>query len=150
MAIRRRQHEQGELPMTPMIDMVFLLLVFFLVTSKQLKPEADLSLTLPGTVSQEESIDIPDEQRIQILANGQVLLNDLPMDTPDDEELPTLLATLKRFRATADANKSEALVTLDVEDEVLHQRIADVMNVCAKAEIQGVTFAGDLSEGDDF
>lgn len=136
--------------MTPMIDMVFLLLVFFLVTSKQLKPEADLSLTLPGTVSQEESIDLPDEQRIQILANGQVLLNDLAMDTPDDENLPTLLQTLKRFKATTIANQSEALVTLDVEDDVIHQRIADVMNVCAKAGIQGVTFAGDLEEGEDF
>lgn len=134
--------------MTPMIDMVFLLLVFFLVTSKPLKPEADLGMTLPGSVSQEEAIDLPDEQRIEIKDNGQVLLNDQPMDSPDSSDLPQLLATLKRFKKSTIDAKSEALVTLDVEDGVLHQRIADVMNVCAEAEIQGVTFAGDLEEED--
>lgn len=134
------------MPMGPMIDMVFLLLVFFMVTAKPIKPEADVSLTLPGTVQQEASIDIPDEQNVVIQANGQVVLNDMLLDSPTSHELPTLVQTLTRFKETADANKSEALVTIDPADLTEHQRIVDVLNACAKAKVTGVTFSDSTGE----
>jgi biopolymer transport protein ExbD len=101
-----------------------------------------MHMTLPGTVAQQEAIDIPDEQRITISDNGQIILNDLPLDKPDSTELTALLATLKRFKESADANKTEALITLDVSDNASHQRVVDVLNACANAGISGVTFAG--------
>jgi biopolymer transport protein ExbD len=146
MKIRRREEELAEISMSPMIDMVFLLLVFFLVSAKPIKPEADVGLSLPGTVNQEEVLELPDEQRVQILADGQVILNEMAMDHPASKELPELRATLKRFKETAEANQAEALITLDAEDAVPHQRIVDVMNSCAWAGIKGVTFA---TEGED-
>ena len=124
-----------------MIDVCFLLLFFYILTSKPVKPEADMSMTLPGTVSQEESVDIPDEQRITIQTNGQIVLNDLSVDSPQSRDLPALLKTLTRFKESADANKSEALITIDAADGCDHQRIVDVLNVCARAGIQGVTFS---------
>jgi len=133
-----------------MIDVCFLLLFFYIVTSKPIKPEGDLSMTLPGTVSQEEVLEIPDEQRIEIKANGQVVLNDLPVDSPADRDMPALLQTLKRYRESCDANGSQALVTLAPEDDAIHQRIADVMNVCARAGLHGVTFAQDAEDDDGF
>jgi biopolymer transport protein ExbD len=140
--MRRTEHPQIELQIAPMIDVCFLLLFFYIITSKPVKPEADMSMTLPGTVAQEESLDIPDEQRIAIQDNGQIVLNDLALDRPDDKHLPALLATLVRFKESSEANKSEALITLDVSDGAVHQRVVDVLNACAKAGIQGVTFAG--------
>jgi biopolymer transport protein ExbD len=122
------------------------LLFFYILTSKPVKPEADMSMTLPGTVMQEERVEIPDEQRISILENGQVVLNDLPMDDSRDRDLPALLKTLTRFKEAADANKSEALVTVDAADGSHHQRIVDVLNVCARAGIQGITFAASEEE----
>ena len=147
MQLRRRDTQTVEIQMGPMIDMVFLLLVFFMVTAKPIKPESDIDIGLPGTVAQEESVDIPDEQKIVIQPDGQVVLNDLAMDTPQSRGLPTLLATLLRFKESADANRSEALITIDAHDDAAHQRIVDVLNVCAKAEITGVTFA-DAGEED--
>lgn len=132
-----------------MIDMVFLLLVFFMVTAKPIKQESDINLGLPGTVSQEEAVEIPDEQRILIQPSGQVVLNEMPVDSPTSTLLPTLLTTLVRFKESADANKSEALITIDADDEASHQRIVDVLNACAKAGISGVTFA-DSSEEEEF
>lgn len=146
MQLRRKDVQTVEMQMGPMIDMVFLLLVFFMVTAKPIKQESDINLGLPGTVSQEETVDIPDEQRITIRADGQVILNDQPMDTIASEELPTLLATLKRFKESADSNKSEALITIQADDGAKHQRIVNVLNVCAKAKITGVTFADDSEE----
>lgn len=134
--------------MSPMIDMVFLLLVFFLVSAKPIKPEADVGLSLPGTVAQEQVLELPDEQRVQIRADGQVVLNEMLMDTPVSKELPELLATLKRFKETVEANQAEAMITLDAEDEVQHQRIVDVMNACALAGIKGITFATE-EEGEE-
>lgn len=146
MQIKRKDVQTVEIQMGPMIDMVFLLLVFFMVTAKPIKQESDINIGLPGTVAQEETVDIPDEQRITIRSDGQVILNDQPMDSPASAELPTLLATLKRFKESSEANKSEALITIDAEDGAIHQRIVAVLNVCAKAEITGVTFADSSEE----
>ena len=144
--MRRTEHPQIELQIAPMIDVCFLLLFFYIMTSKPIKPEADMSMSLPGTVSQEASVDMPDEQRILVQANGQVVINELPVDNPQSTELPMLYSTLKRFKQSADANKSEAMITVDAEDGCRHQRIVDVLNICAQAGITGVTFADDAEE----
>lgn len=145
---KKIEHPQVELQIAPMIDVCFLLLFFYILTSKPVKPEADVSTKLPGSVNQEESVDLPDEQRIEIRTDGQVVLNEQNLDSPNSQQLPQLLETLKRFKEASDANQAEAMVTLFPEDGVPHQRIIDVMNTCALAGIQGVTFASDPE--DDF
>ena len=150
MRLTRREAQTVELQMGPMIDMVFLLLVFFMVTAKPIKPESDIGLSLPGTVAQEESLDIPDEQRVLIETDGTVILNDQTMGEPADSALGALVGTLKRFKETADANRSEALVTVDVADEAKHQRIVDVLNACAKASVTGVTFSDSSREEENW
>ena len=141
MRLRKKDVQTVKMQMGPMIDMVFLLLVFFMVSAKPVKQESDINIGLPGTVAQEEALEIPDEQRIQIQPNGQVVLNDQPMDSPASAEMPSLLATLKRFKESADSNKSEALITIDADDAANHERIVQVLNACAQAKITGVTFA---------
>jgi biopolymer transport protein ExbD len=146
MKIRRRDQQLVEMQMGPMIDMVFLLLVFFMVTARPVKQESDISLGLPGTVSAEEAVELPDEQRIRIEDDGSVVLNDSVLGAPADSDLAELVATLKRFKESTDANKSEALVTLDAADGTNHQRIVDVLNACARADITGVTFSDSSEE----
>ena len=141
MRLRKKDVQTVEMQMGPMIDMVFLLLVFFMVSAKPVKQESDINIGLPGTVAQEEALEIPDEQRIQIQPNGQVVLNDQPMDSPASAEMPALLSTLKRFKESADSNKTEALITIDAADAANHERIVQVLNACAQAKITGVTFA---------
>ncbi|MEI8293274.1 MAG: biopolymer transporter ExbD [bacterium] len=144
--MRRVEHPQIELQIAPMIDVCFLLLFFYILTSKPVKPEADMSMTLPGTVSQDQALEIPDEQRIAIQDNGQVVLNELPLDQPQSKDLPALLATLTRFKESCQANKTEPMVTIDVADNAMHQRVVDVLNACAQAGIGGVTFAGAVED----
>lgn len=134
--------------MGPMIDMVFLLLVFFMVTSKPIRQESDITLGLPGSVAQEEPVDLPDEQRIDILANGHVMLNELELGHAADTRLPRLVANLRRFRESTEAARSQALVTLNPDATVRHQRVVDVLNACAEAGISGVTFSEGEPTGD--
>ena len=133
--------EEAKFAMAPMIDMVFLLLVFFMVSSTFNKQEADISFALPGTAEQSESVEIPDEQIIQITENGNVFLNDLEYDAPTDPDMPELIKTLILFRQTADANKVPAMITIAPEDNVKQQRVVDVLNACTAAKIANVTFA---------
>ncbi len=132
--------------MGPMIDLVFLLLVFFMVTAKPIKQESDISLGLPGTVAAEEAVDLPDEQRIRIEDDGSIVLNDSVLASAADTNLKELVAILQRFKESSESNKSEALVTLDAADGTNHQRIVDVLNACARADITGVTFSDSADE----
>ena len=133
--------EDPDINVASLIDMVFLLLVYFMVTASLVKSEADLGIRLPGMVSQAESVDLPDEQIIEVKATGHVILNWRDFDRPDDPQLPQLVSTLTRYRLSADAAKVKPLVTITADDETLHQRVIDVMNACAQAGITGVTFS---------
>ena len=139
--MRQIEHTSVEMQIAPMIDVCFLLLFFYILTSKPAKPEADMSLTLPGTVSQEESVEMPDEQRIQIREDGVIVLNDQSCGDAGDTVLTKLVSILTRFRESAESGKTTALVTLDPDDRCSHQRIIDVLNACSTAGIRGVTFS---------
>ena len=141
MKLRHQNVVKAEVDMTPMIDCVFLLLVFFMVSTTFHKQEADISFSLPGTAAQSDAVEIPDEQIIQITENGNVFLNDLEYDAPTDPNMPELIKTLILFRQTAEANKVPAMVTIAPEDNVKQQRVVDVLNACTAAKIANVTFA---------
>ena len=97
MRVRRRDQQLVEMQMGPMIDMVFLLLVFFMVTAKPIKQESDISLGLPGTVSAEEAVELPDEQRIRIEDDGSIeefLKRVCAVVLTEDEELPPIMFSL--------------------------------------------------------
>lgn len=138
---RRNQFTRMEIAITPMIDAVFLLLIFFMVTTTLHRQEADISFSLPGTAAQSEEVVIPDEQIIEITRDGRVLLNELEYDDPASPELPELTDTLERFKATTVANQSEAMITIAPDGDVVQQRVVDVLNACAAAGIENVTFA---------
>lgn len=147
MKLRRPPEDKPEVQMTPMIDCVFLLLIFFMVSTTFYRQEADISFALPGVAEQSEAVEIPDEQIIEIASDGRVFLNDLQYDDPRDPGLPELLKTLIRFKQSADANKVPAMITIAPAGEVKHQRVVDVLNACAVAKIQNVTFAVEEEEG---
>lgn len=135
--------DDEEFQMSSMIDIVFLLLIYFLVTTSLVKSEADLGIKLPGTVVQTTSVKMPDEQIIEITAEGRVFLNGMEFDSPDSREMPQLVTTLIRFRQAADAIKNPAMVSIQADPACLHQRVIDVMNACSAASITNVTFGMD-------
>ena len=138
---KKRLGDKVSVPIAPMIDVVFLLLIYFMVSSTLERQEADLSFQLPGTVEQTAPLDIPDEQVIEIRADGQVVVNEYPYDSPDAVHLDELATMLTRFREASMANKVDAIVTIAPEDSVSHSKIVRVMDACSYAGIEGVNFA---------
>ena len=124
--------------MTSMIDVVFLLLVYFMFLPMQ--QESDLGIELPSNTPSKPSKELPSEHIIEILPNGTVLLNGAPKDDPDSRSMPDLYSTLVRLRESAKRSGIKMLVTVQPDDFSAHQRSMDVLNACAKAKIKSVSF----------
>jgi biopolymer transport protein ExbD len=142
MRINMPELEEPELNVAPLIDMVFLLLVYFMVSASLVKSEGDLGIRLPGMNPTAEAVDMPDEQIVEVRANNRVYLNDREYDNFDSMDMPQLVAVLQRYKAASDAAQSKAMITINGDDKATHQRVIDVMNACASAGITNVTFAG--------
>ena len=133
--------ENVGLQIAPLIDCVFLLLIYFMVTCSLRRSEADLGLTLPGTIGQSQEVAMPDEQIIEVMSDGRIVLNNTVYGTAGGErEMPELVATLRRFKAACDAARTKALISIFAEDEARHGRVIDAMNACAGAGLKNVTF----------
>ncbi|MBC8189479.1 MAG: biopolymer transporter ExbD [Puniceicoccaceae bacterium] len=139
--LKKKTEEKIGVPIAPMIDVVFLLLIYFMVASTLEQQEADLSFQLPGSVEQDEPLDLPDEQIIAIREDGQVVVNDYPYDSPELDRYQELAAMLTRFREASTANKVEAIVTISPAESVPHAQIVKVMDACSLAGIEAVNFA---------
>lgn len=138
---KKKPEEKVTIPIAPMIDCVFLLLIYFMVSSTLQRQEADISFQLPGTVEQDEPLEMPDEQIIEITDQGQVIVNDYKYDNPQSTRYIELASMLTRFRQSSDANQVEALVTVAPSDGTAHQMIIKVMDAISLAGIEGVNFS---------
>lgn len=129
-----------ELQIAPLIDVVFLLLIYFMVTSSLKRSEADLSMSLPSAVTQAQELKMPDEQIIEVRASGAIVLNEMQYEKPDKSDLDQLEQTLIRYREASQALQTKAMITIAAEDNAVHERVIDALNACAGAQITSVTF----------
>ena len=139
--LKKKPQSKPQIPIAPLIDAVFLLLIYFMVTSSLEKQEADISFKLPGTVEQEEPLELPDEQVIEIRENGQIVVNEYSYDSPQSNRLIELQAMLTRLQESSLANKTVTQVTIAPDLKTRHARIIRVMDAVAAAGITGVNFS---------
>lgn len=134
------KEERVELQIAPLIDVVFLLLIYFMVTASLVKKEADIAFLLPAAVTQSDPIDLPIEVVIEIAASGDVVVEGMVFGHAD-RVLNTLATRLVQLRQAAESSGSPLVITITPNDEVLHHRIVEVMNACAVAEIKNISFS---------
>lgn len=122
-----------------MIDIVFVLMLFFMVMAGAVKMEREIRTAMPGSIMQDWGCG-GDDLTIAITEDGTVTMNDEEFDSPTDKKLPRLTTDLIKLKKDADAHGSKVLVTLQTETQVRYERIMDVLNVLAKAQITNITF----------
>ncbi len=142
-----QEEDEPTLDISSLIDVCFLLLIYFLVTTTITKKEQDLDMTLP--VSQPS--DTPPEVKpilIKIDSNNFVYysteggVEELVEQDPESRELPNLSARLNLSvsAASSGAGDQKPVVQVFVDGESKQKRVIDVLNSIAGAGINTVTF----------
>lgn len=127
-----------ELQIAPLIDVVFLLLIYFLVTASLIRKEGDLGFILPANVSSPMT-DLPVEALILISGEGQVSIDGKEYP-PDDIRLDQLVVHVNGLKQIADSQQSDLRVTITPNRETIHTRIINVMDACADAGVEKLSF----------
>lgn len=130
----------------PMIDVVFVILVFFMSLAAQIRIEQILQTKLPGVSVAGTATEFVDEQILQISQDGEVTLNDEIYDSPTSRDLPQLTGTLNQLKKSSDAAKNKLVVTVISHPDSPYYRTIDVLNSLALAGVTNVTFT---AEGDE-
>lgn len=136
--------DEPQLDISSLIDCTFLLLIYFLVTTTIQKREQDLDMMLPAAAPSTEQPPI-EPMFIKVDQNGAVYVGAGPaqqlMDTDTGvRELPLLRQQLEMYSSAAKAADSQPLVQIYVEGDAQQQRVVDVLNALAGAQINKVTF----------
>jgi biopolymer transport protein ExbD len=149
-SFRHRKKQSAEVNLgfqiAPMIDVVFVILLFFIAQASTIQVETSHVTKLPGTVESKEGIITPDEIAVRIEDDGQVYLNDDPLDTPEAKNLPEFASSLNQLRESSDASKAEVLVTIYANDLARYERVVDVLDALTRARISNVSFQAGSSE----
>ena len=143
----RGGQDDGEatLDITPTIDVVFLLLIFFIATIKLPDPEANIRAYLPkkddvqatGAV-QAKPDETKNETIIRITLRGarELFLNGASIKG-GFREMDSKLGALRRFAAPGVDTK----VILDAGGEVPYRFVVNALDICAKHDYKNVSFA---------
>jgi len=143
--------DEDTVDLTPMIDVTFLLLIYFMVTTMLKQPEAELSIQLPGE-PQNSDVKPMDMAKVRIGDEGEVYMNGSEIEDGLDLEMPDLVSNLKSQKAIRDQmiaggerSEEEAELKVEIESSGIaeHQAAISVLNACSEAGVQKVTFAFD-------
>ena len=111
------------LEMTPMIDIVFLLMIFFLVASKLDEADRAIDVVLPQAAAAKPLTTRPREFVINIDRNGNYFAGARPVRL---EELKDLLVQ------TAADNPARQTVIVRADEEVAHKFVVAAMDACVQ------------------
>jgi biopolymer transport protein ExbD len=128
--------ETPALDISSLIDVSFLLLIYFLVTSTLEPRESDLSMELPTDSGQSSNIKV-DPLKIRLTQAGEISIADELMANDAAME-----AALARYKDLTDATSNKPLVIISADDEAQQQRFIDLMNALARVGITTVTLSG--------
>ena len=106
--------------MASMTDVIFLLLIFFMVTSTFVFPTG-LEVTLPQSTQQSA---VKPVTRVYIDANDSIFAS-----TGDDKPQPMTLSSLPVFLRMANEQDSTGFVALYADETVRYGRIVEVLSV---------------------
>ncbi len=122
-----------DINMTPLVDIVFLLIVFFVVSSHLAKQEIQLQLDLPGASSARRASATHARRLIvNVLPEGQLMLAGRPVSV---EELETMVAY--------EGRRAKELLEIRIRSDrsVPYGQIEPVLIACARAGVWNVSFA---------
>jgi biopolymer transport protein ExbD len=150
----RKKEEAGvdvTLPITPMLDMSFQLLSFFVITFKPPSMEGQLPINLPksdiaAAPTDPTSVEDPkDEYFVTIAGDTEIRALSIrgPTLTEKDVSIAGLKDELDRIaKAKAAEGAKNITITLESEDRLRYSNLMVVMDLCKKAGFEAIGLTG--------
>ena len=131
--------EDGDIgfQIAPMVDVVFVLMLFFMAMAGAQVKEKELNIALPSGAPAKNPNDVKVPTVIDISADGQVSMNSEVYGAASDRGLQRLRewlkATMEQF--------GDSPVIIRPQPDTRHERIVDVLNAAAFAGVKNLTFS---------
>jgi len=140
MNLRPAPKEPADINLTPLIDVVFLLLIFFMV-STTFNRDSELSIELPAAAAEAqerrpESIEVAIDAQGRFYVNGRQLLN-------------TQSKSLRQALATAAGESASPPIIISADAKTPHQAVVQIMDAARELGFVRLTFATRLVPDSD-
>jgi biopolymer transport protein ExbD len=129
---RSRGRDVPEINLIPLIDVLLVIIIFLMLTTTYAK-FSGLEINLP-TADTSKQIEQPNEIHVAVTANGQLLVNKVPLYNAD------VLAISDALRRAAGSNK-DPLVVINADAKATHQSVVDIMQAAQTAGYAHISFA---------
>ncbi len=132
MNFRHKKPEELDVNVTPLIDVVFLLLIFFMV-STTFERQSELNIELPeasGEITESEKVEI----EIFIGPDGKFTIN-------GNETINTQIDTLLRALREAAGDDNDPRVIIAADKKTTHQAVMTAMDAARQMGFVHITFA---------
>jgi len=139
MKFQIRQPEEVDLNITPLIDVVFLLLIFFMV-STTFDHESEVNITLPKA-SKEIAQAKPDAINVAIDAESRIFIN-------KNELVNSQISTIKEALYDISADLEDAPIIISADEETPYQVVIRTMDAARQLGLVKITFATRINEED--
>ncbi|QDT11046.1 ExbD/TolR family protein [Planctomycetes bacterium K23_9] len=126
MSRRRENPEEATINLTPMIDVVFLLVIFFMVGSKFSEADSRMQVSVPSVGEMRSLTRVPDARVIEVSADGSVSL----------DRSPVTLEQLSITLSQQIENYPGLKVTVRADGANSFQKVAEVMQVVDSSGVQ--------------
>ncbi|MCY2964281.1 MAG: biopolymer transporter ExbD [Planctomycetota bacterium] len=135
MPLKIQPLEEPQMNLTPMIDVVFNLLIFFMVGTRFADLERQFDVQLPQVSAAQPLTGLPDEIIVNVFADGHIIVN---REELSREALLTLLAEAR-------GRYSDQSVLVRGDGQANFQQIAEILAICHQAEIKNFSLATQIA-----
>jgi biopolymer transport protein ExbD len=125
MPVRTQPHEEPTLNLTPMIDVILVLIIFFMVATKFAEEERSVELLVPSISNRNAAMTAPEPKIVNVHRDGHISLGAQPV-TVDE---------LKRQLTSARAQYKRLNVLIRGDRLATHGQMTEVYDACKQAGI---------------
>ncbi len=136
--------QKAPFPMTAMIDILFLMLVFFITTQIYAQFEAEISVEVPKSTAGESIERHPLEVIINISADGKFIINQIerPLVREDKTKgVQSIREILVQLSAAFRREGQRPHVIIRASKDTRYDNVIQALTECKNAQIENVSFA---------
>jgi biopolymer transport protein ExbD len=137
--ISEAKDEEGTINLTPMIDIVFLLIIFFMVGTQFTQSETQVEINLPEVSDAKPITNLPDALTVSITADGFIIV---------DGERKSLTELEKHLRK-AKKNYADQAVAVRGDGQGNYQNVMNVLSICHRVGINNITLPARLKKPEE-